>query len=510
MIKKILLLLLLPIIGYSQQINPNFGTNGTISTDYAYDYDLFSDLQLLQNGKVLLFGNSKITLNSNLDGFAIIKYNEDGSFDNTFGINGKIILNFDSYQNSNPTSVVIQNDGKILIAGNTANNSRGVLTRLHSNGSIDTDFGFNGKVTVESKNINKMLLTPNQQILLFGNTVNDFCIEKLNSDGFHDLSFGINGITTLDDNNTFEKFTSAQILSDNSIICIGDSSNPNFNSNKVIIAKYSANGVFDSSFGIKRINMPYNPNATESNLYASDFKVLADNSIIMLVNGSYMTAQNIGYARIYKIDMNGNLLLNFNSTGYIQFNNCLGCDLRLQNVQFLDNNKFLVTQISENNNNDNFITTSLINSDGSINTTFGNISIDLINDFTPIAKAKVLNDKLYVAYHRTVNLNDYYINAYLIENQFLSITSLDDISDKSIIYPNPFSESFTIDFKNLDVSNGKISLYNINGTEIYSSNFSNVNNNTLTINELEKYATGIYFLKISSDNYLNTFKIIKK
>lgn len=509
MIKKILLITLFPIVSFGQQINLNFGNNGSIITDYANDYDYFGDLLTLPDGKLLLFGNSNVATNSNFNGFAIIKYNEDGSYDNSFGRSGKAILNFDSYQNSNPTSAIIQNDGKILVAGNTANNNRGAITRLLPNGEIDIDFGFNGKMILESKEVSKILLTPDQKIIVLGKTTNDFSVEKLNTNGFYDLTFGTNGITTLDDNNTFEKFTCGEILNDGSIICIGNSSNPNFQANNVVFAKFSANGIFDSGFGLKRISTLGNSNTTYINNYAKDLKVLNDNSILLLVDGSYLDINGFGDSRIYKIDINGNLITSFGNSGCYQFYRCSGCSTYLQNIQLLDNQKFIVTLKGYNNNN-NF-SAYLFNHDGTFNTNFGAISIGLGSDFTQIAKSKVINNKLYIAYSRTNIRTDYYINSYLIDGQYLSIDDSENIINNSIIYPNPFTDNIYIDFKKIDLHDVKITVYNLNGSEIYSNNFKNSNNNEiLSIEEISKFSAGIYFLKIQSDNYSKTFKIIKK
>lgn len=509
MIKKILFYLIFPIACIGQQINPNFGNSGSVITDYDNNNDFFGELLTLPDGKVLLFGNSQIASNSNLNGFAIIKYNENGSLDNTFGIKGKVILNFDSYQDSKPTSAILQNDGKILVAGTTANNYRGAITRLLPNGQIDVDFGYNGKIILDSKEINKVLLTPDEKIILLGRTINNFSIEKLNQDGFHDVTFGNNGITTLDDNNNFETFISGEIMSDGSIICTGNSSNPNFNGNDVVLTKFNNNGVFDTNYGIKRINITID--SFHQNKLVRDIKVFSDYSMILLVDGVYLNSnlQSVSNSRVYKIDMNGNLITSFAGIGYFQFGGCPGCESRLQNLQILDNQKFIVSLYGEASSGDANISTMLFNSDGSYNTTFGTIIIFLGSDFTQYAKSKVNNDKLYTAYNRVNPRNDYYINSYLIDNQFLSTSNFEN-SPENIIYPNPFTDKINIDFKDLDLQNIKVSIYNLNGSEIFSKNFNNFQSNeTLSIDNLNNYSAGIYFMKIQAENYNKTFKIIK-
>lgn len=510
MIKKILLTLIFPIVSVGQQINTNFGNNGSVITDYDNNNDFFGELLTLPDGKVLLFGNSHISSNSNLNGFAVIKYNDDGSLDNTFGIKGKVILNFDSYQDSKPTSAILQNDGKILIAGTTANNFRGAITRLLPNGQVDVDFGYNGKMILESKEINKVLLTPDEKIILLGKTTNNFSIEKLNQDGFYDTTFGNNGITTLDDNNNFEEFISGEIMSDGTIICAGNSSNPTFTGNKVVITKFNTNGIFDTNYGIKRINIPVS--SFNQNTAIRDLKVFPDYSMILLTDGVYMNAnlQSTSGSRIYKTDTNGNLITSFATNGYFQFDGCFGCETRLQNLEILQNQKFIVVLYAESNSGIAAIFTYLFNANGSLNTTFGSIATGLDTDFTQYAKTKVYNNKLYTAYNRVDPRNDYYINSHLIDNQFLSTSNFENNDKNSIVYPNPFTDKININFKDLDLQNIKISIFNLNGSEIFSKNFNNFQNNeTLSIDDLSKYAAGIYFLKIQADNYNKTFKIIK-
>ncbi len=65
--------------------------------------------------------------------------------------NGKIITDFGG--DDSAKSVVMQSDGKILVAGSTFNNnnhdSNFALARYNSNGSLDTTFSGDGKLTTD-------------------------------------------------------------------------------------------------------------------------------------------------------------------------------------------------------------------------------------------------------------------------------------------------------------------------------------------------------------------------
>ncbi len=62
------------------------------------------------------------------------RYNTDGSIDNSFGTNGLSQLTI-----ANTASVVIQEDGKIVVGGFDDNNF--AMARLNADGSIDTSYG---------------------------------------------------------------------------------------------------------------------------------------------------------------------------------------------------------------------------------------------------------------------------------------------------------------------------------------------------------------------------------
>lgn len=76
------------------------------------------------DGKILSAGTARILDD---DDFYLTRYNIDGSLDQNFGVNGTITTNFSFYNVYDFTygnrdiarSVIVQSDGKILLAGDT-------------------------------------------------------------------------------------------------------------------------------------------------------------------------------------------------------------------------------------------------------------------------------------------------------------------------------------------------------------------------------------------------------
>ena len=76
------------------------------------------------------------------------------------------------------------------------------------------------------------------------------------------------------------------------------------------------------------------------------------------------------------------------------------------------------------------------------------------------------------------------------------------------IFPNPASNQLNLSFVSPNNTNPKIEIYNVVGKNMYNENLTDFSGNyTKTIN-IESWAEGIYFLKITSSNGISVKKII--
>ena len=92
--------------------------------DEAYSVDLQVD------GKIIAAGYAG-------DNFAILRFNEDGSLDSTFGIAGIVITDFNSSDDQG-TALLIQGDGKIVVAGTS--NGKFAVARYLSGLEVGTSY----------------------------------------------------------------------------------------------------------------------------------------------------------------------------------------------------------------------------------------------------------------------------------------------------------------------------------------------------------------------------------
>ncbi|MCC6461924.1 MAG: hypothetical protein IT260_15735, partial [Saprospiraceae bacterium] len=128
-------------------LDNTFDTDGIVTTILSTNaaYEQGNALAIQQDGKIVVAG--RIT-NAGPTVFAIVRYNTNGSIDNTFGTNGSTTLNFNNSLDE-PKAISLQSDGKIVVAGSSVNgaNRYFALARLNKNGSPDTGFDGDGKVT---------------------------------------------------------------------------------------------------------------------------------------------------------------------------------------------------------------------------------------------------------------------------------------------------------------------------------------------------------------------------
>jgi uncharacterized delta-60 repeat protein len=238
-------------------LDSTFGTNGILTTQVGDSIDFANSVAIQNDGKIVAAGES---WNGSDFDFALIRYNNDGSLDNTFGTNGILTTQLKGDENVN--SLVIQNDGKLLAAGYTnyeGNNQDFVLVRYNVGGDLDDTFASFGKVITpigESRSsVTSIVIQSDGKIVAAGESDNgedfDFAVARYNTDGSLDSTFGINGVLTTSIGTSDDYARSVAIQDDGKIVLAGyywNGSNTDF-----ALVRYTINGLLDSDFGINGI-----------------------------------------------------------------------------------------------------------------------------------------------------------------------------------------------------------------------------------------------------------------
>ena len=452
-------------------IDTSFGNNGTVLTPIGtYLENESNEVKVLNNGKILVAASNGILL-SELDfDFAIVRYNSDGTLDSSFGTNGVLLSDFNSVSNE-ARSLQIKSDNKFIVAGTINGDTVSVnpnfaIARYNENGTKDTSFGVNGLVSVNFGTVsNNLLLSeeglecmkiqPDGKILAAGFTYegnvisnSTFGIVRLNSDGSLDTSFGVNGRIITDFGGDVNDAT-IQILTDGKFIVSGTTYFNVDNNEKVVIAKYTNNGILDTSYGIGGVTTAdFNVNQEG---FASTSELQNDGKLIVAGIALNTTADFV----LFRFMTNGSLDTSFGINGR-------------QMIDFGD---------------DEGATASITQADGRIILGGGTFN-GSTTDFT------------------LLRFNE----AGLDSEEFAT-----DKSTFSA-YPNPFTNKINLSF-NLDISGTiSDDLLDCNGRKIQNiiqDQLFPFGKNTIEIEMPESLANGIYFVNVFNSTTNTTLKIIK-
>ena len=125
-------------------IDPSFGAAGLVRTTFG-GTDGAVAVAVQHDGKIVVAGNTSVGSD-----FAVARYNPDGSLDTTFDGDGKVTINFGFAANDEKASaMVLQDDGKIVIVGTAkiGGDQDFIAARLNADGGLDTSFSNDGKVS---------------------------------------------------------------------------------------------------------------------------------------------------------------------------------------------------------------------------------------------------------------------------------------------------------------------------------------------------------------------------
>ena len=161
----------------------NFGAGGKIETDVFW-----GRVAIQADGKILLAG---AVLTSGRGVVALARYTSDGSLDTDFGSGGKVITTFPNPWPAMATAVATQSDGKIVVAGGGLDVESGLrFARYNSDGSLDTTFGVEGKVSDDVDATSLAIQSDGKIIVGAGVYVAGLSLTRYDADASLDRSFG--------------------------------------------------------------------------------------------------------------------------------------------------------------------------------------------------------------------------------------------------------------------------------------------------------------------------------
>ncbi|MEZ5425144.1 MAG: hypothetical protein R2747_02660 [Pyrinomonadaceae bacterium] len=230
-----------------------FGSSGTPA-----------DVITQPDNKIIMLSSCRTLLQIPAAPFCIVRLNEDSTLDTTFNNTGYTftLVPGSPGDTGGATAAALQSDGKLVAVGTAPLQSRDnvVLIRYNSDGSLDNTFGTNGIATRVFTNNSKALnvvIQPDGKILIVGISGSDQFVARYNADGTLDNAFGTNGVTKLSIPGNSTSGNSIALLPGGKIITGGymwgnSQTAPAF----PMLARFNRNGTLDPTFdddGIRTI-----------------------------------------------------------------------------------------------------------------------------------------------------------------------------------------------------------------------------------------------------------------
>lgn len=301
---------------------------------------------------------------------SILKTNPNGVIVESFGINGMVTLSeyFIGGGGAQIHDFKITSENKILLfLRYYAPNLEEIIIRLNENGTIDESFGNNGKVIFDAISYILTINIENNDFMLVADIDNS--ISKYNYNGEISTNFGDNGKAYLTDNSSFKIFpNNIKILNDGAIFVVGYD---NFNAYaKLAFCKLNQNGNFVTDFadnGIRLMDMGMYRKSFRNVIETSNGNLMltgemVDNRFICSFDSNGTINQNFGgYGFFYydllstdgnqtflqnrnkylireglqivSINSNGTLDIDFNNSGFYIFEDFhITTDMKLQDT----------------------------------------------------------------------------------------------------------------------------------------------------------------------------------
>ena len=181
----------------SGNLDMTFSGDGLLTTPIGAGIDQAYSVAIQDDGKLLVAGYS---FNGTDNDLAIVRYNSNGTLDTSFGGGDGIVTTAVGAGNDAGYSVTVQADGKILVAGLSliGGNNDFALVRYNSNGTLDTSFGGGDGIATTAVGAGNdggysVMVQADGKIVVAGTSNNgsnnDFAVVRYNSDGTLDNGF---------------------------------------------------------------------------------------------------------------------------------------------------------------------------------------------------------------------------------------------------------------------------------------------------------------------------------
>lgn len=243
-------------------LDATFNTTGTVQTPVNTGNDRALGLAIQGDGKIVVSGACERPIAGvpgffNIE-FCVVRYTTSGALDTSFNATGVVQLAAGGNGQDIGNAVAIQIDNKIVVAGTCANFSSTAaeicIVRFTSAGAFDTTFNATGKVvTALGSGLNTgqtVVVQPDGKIVVAGNcdsgAIQEFCVLRYTANGVSDATFNATGILRFPVGSGLALANSLALQADGKYVLAGRCSNSTIYD--FCMARVTAAGVLDSTF----------------------------------------------------------------------------------------------------------------------------------------------------------------------------------------------------------------------------------------------------------------------
>ncbi|MGB5941450.1 MAG: T9SS type A sorting domain-containing protein [Leeuwenhoekiella sp.] len=520
--KRTLLLTAVIIWGFqahSQIIDKDFGDDGMTTTVFTPEgASVARAIGVQGNDKLVAVGYD----NGQMGGaFAASRYLADGTLDTSFGTNGKVVLNVGGLL-SDAYEVAFDNSGNIFIAGIAEVDATAggglvdVLVKMTPAGVLDNTFGTNGVVMTkfgsEIQSLSTSVLVQDNGKIILGGSVNtgsssgsasDFAVARINSDGSIDESFGDAGFKIVD-MGAYDTLFKLAFTSDEKIVAVGYAIADyklDTESSDAVLTQINTDGSIDESFGSSGIA------TLDLNAFSYAYNVAVQNNNKIVITGETKDNGTLSDFFTARYNTDGTLDNTFNDTGIVQTNFLTEENIEESYSVSIQQNERIVVAGAAGSEGTRFIAIARLMPNGKYDDSFGEAGkylyeTDATRSINILGGELLAENKLVLAGRSQVNGKRAFFLSQFSLDETLSVE--DDNLVSMSVYPNPTRD--VINFQSaIDMTTSFVSVYDASGRII--KNEALTNSRKLDISDL---ASGAYLVQVSNGKQVFTKKIMKR
>ena len=227
-------------------LDATFSEDGTLTTDFG-EQEYAKAVRIQPDGKIVVVGTTGPGPQAGGD-YAVARYNADGTPDNTFGTEGRVVTDFGG-EFDTAYAIAFDSSGNVLVGG--AGDFAFGIARYTPTGALDTSFSGDGKQRTTfgaSAFVYYLAVESTGTIVAAGRGSNDFALAHYTPSGDPDPSLaGVGKVSTaFGDENVWVGNVVAQ--ADGKLVALGTAYTESSENYDFAVARYSADGSPDANF----------------------------------------------------------------------------------------------------------------------------------------------------------------------------------------------------------------------------------------------------------------------